>query len=85
MNDKPLFSVMLKVSVSGDLAGVFHLDAKDSEAAAALDGALKNILKLPESQLEEIAVRLKLLTANFKIAALEAKLARLENERVSSI
>ena len=74
MMEQPIFTVMLKLSVSGDLAGVFHLDAKDSEAVELLDQVLKSILKLPESQLEEIAVRLKLLAAQFQIGALENRL-----------
>lgn len=78
--EQPIFTVMLKLSVSGDLAGVFHLDAKDSEAVDLLERALEKILKLPENELEEIAVRLKLLTENFKIAALEAKLALMESK-----
>ena len=61
-----------------------NLSAETDGDAAALARALDGILKRPGDEMKEIEIRLKWLTVMIQNAALEYRLARLENERLHS-
>jgi hypothetical protein len=89
MSEQTSFDVMIKITCSGELKNIFHLDAKDSEAADLLNHALDSILKRPGDEAEELAIRFKWViavieraAAEYRLATAEAKLARLEYERL---
>jgi len=56
-----------------------NLSADTDGDAAALASAMDHVLKRPGDELEEINIRLKWLAAIIEKAALEYRLARLEN------
>lgn len=57
-----------------------NLNAETDGDAATLASALNSILKRPENELDEIAIRMKWLTAMIQVAMLEAKLTLVENK-----
>lgn len=75
---KSKISATLLFSETGKIQSV-NLNAETDGDAAALSHALKSIIKRPEDEMEELAIRFKWLIAIIEKATLEIRLARFEN------
>ena len=83
MNKRTSISATLIFTENNELQQV-NLSAETDGDAAALAHALDGILKRPGDELKELEIRAKWLLAMIQNAALEYRLARLENERLHS-
>lgn len=77
MKEHSSISATLLFSETGKIQSI-NLNAETDGDAATLSRALDSIMKRPEDELEELAIRLKWLTAIIKNATLEYRLASLE-------